>query len=66
MRTRSRLLALIVLAAGMVAPQAPASAGTPDTFGSHVRDCAQTTGFSAEHNPGMHHGAAGWDGLPCQ
>ena len=37
----------------------------PDNFGQHVSTCAQTMGFDADHNPGMHHGASGWDGLPC-
>ncbi len=41
----------------------PAGAGT---FGQHVRVCAQQVGFNGDHNPGMHHGAAGWDGMPCQ
>jgi len=66
MRTRNRLLALTVLAATLALPAVPALAGTPDTFGNHVRDCVQTMGFSGSHNPGMHQGAAGWDGQPCQ
>lgn len=41
---------------------APASAGS---FGQHVRTCAQDMGFSGTHNPGMHRGAAGWDGAAC-
>jgi len=40
-------------------------ASTPATaageFGEHVSTCAQTTGFSAEHHPGMHQGFHGWD-----
>lgn len=45
----------------------PASATVPaaSQFGQHVVDCAQTMGFSAEHNPGMHQGAAGWNDMPC-
>jgi hypothetical protein len=34
-------------------------------FGQHVSECAQTMGFDAAHNPGMHEGRSGWDGLPC-
>ena len=39
-------------------PAAPATAGN---FGQHVRTCAQTHGFSADDNPGMHKGITGWD-----
>ena len=68
MRTRNRLLALTAITAALAfaAPVAPALADTP-TYGQHVRDCAQTMGgFTGEHNPGMHHGASGWDGSACQ
>ena len=34
-------------------------------FGQHVSHCAQTMGFNGQHNPGMHQGYAGWDGMPC-
>ncbi len=55
------------LAAGLVLVWAPsASAAAAPGFGQHVRDCAQTMGFSGTHNPGMHQGASGWDGLPCE
>lgn len=51
-----------VLVAGMVitalGTAAPASAD--DQFGQHVRGCAQTMGFNATMNPGMHQGYAGW------
>jgi hypothetical protein len=43
---------------------AAAFASGPD-YGQHVRTCAQTMGFTGEHNPGMHHGYAGWDGMTC-
>jgi len=46
-------------------PAAPALATPSSNFGSHVRDCVKTMGFSGSHNPGMHRGAAGWDGEPC-
>ncbi len=45
-----------VLAFGVTAP-----AGADDQFGQHVQECAQTMGFDGEHNPGMHHGADGWN-----
>ena len=42
-----------------------AGTGTPATaagdFGDHVSTCAQTIGFNADHNPGMHQGRSGWD-----
>ena len=67
MSIRSRLVASTALAAGLLAFTAvPALAAAPN-FGSHVRVCAQEMGFGGTHNPGvMHHGAAGWDGRPCQ
>jgi hypothetical protein len=55
--------ALIVL--GTVTPS-PALAAEPPSgrsFGQHVSSCAQTTGFDSEHNPGMHSGFAGWNGM---
>ena len=66
---RMRLVSLVVLPAALLttmtgaanAEQAPAA----PNFGQHVSSCAQTMGFSASHNPGMHHGFAGWDGMPC-
>jgi hypothetical protein len=66
MRIRNRFIVSAALAASLLALSAgPAIAGTPN-FGSHVRVCAQTMGFSGTHNPGMHRGAAGWVGEPCQ
>jgi hypothetical protein len=38
---------------------------TGQDFGQHVAECAQTAGMDGAHNPGMHRGFAGWDGLPC-
>lgn len=52
-----------LLAAPAVAQAQPAQAG-PD-FGQHVSHCAQTMGVNGHHNPGMHHGLSGWDGMPC-
>lgn len=66
MRIRNLLIIATALVAGLlVAPTAPAFAGAPSTFGSHVRACKQTMSFSGTHNPGMHSGAAGWDGHSC-
>lgn len=67
MRIRIRLIATTAIAAGLLAfTTGPALSADPN-FGSHVRVCAQTMGFSGTHNPGvMHYGAAGWDGRPCQ
>ena len=60
-----RILVVTALAVGAVAlPAAGASAATPrSAFGSHVVQCAQTMGFNGAHNPGMHQGASGWDGM---
>jgi hypothetical protein len=69
MRTRDRLLTITLIAAALAfaAPATTAFADTPPTYGQHVRDCAQTMGgFTGAHNPGMHRGASGWDGSPCQ
>lgn len=63
MRISNQLLALPALVIGLMV--LPAGQARADTFGQHVRNCAQTMGFSGAHNPGMHHGAAGWDGEPC-
>ena len=60
----------LIRAAGVVAataalalasPAVAAAAGSGADFGQHVRDCAKSMGFDGNHNPGMHHGYAGWD-----
>lgn len=51
--------------AATIATAASATVPAASQFGQHVVDCAQTMGFSAEHNPGMHQGAAGWNDTPC-
>ena len=61
---RASMVAVTVTALTLLTA-APGSASETDNFGQHVRTCAQTMGFSGDHNPGMHHGAAGWDGAPC-
>jgi hypothetical protein len=66
--TTTRLLALLSLPAAVLLMAGPAAAATPadaGNFGTHVSTCAQTMGFSGAHNPGMHRGVAGWDGMPC-
>jgi hypothetical protein len=63
-----RIAATVVVASTLVvaAPTAAlADVPTGAEYGQHVRDCAQTMGFTGEHNPGMHHGYAGWDGMTC-
>jgi len=37
----------------------------PGNFGQHASTCVQTMGFSADMNPGMHHGASGSHGMNC-
>jgi len=65
MRRVARTVVVVTVTAGVLAPATVALAGSGPAFGQHVVDCAQTVGFSATHNPGMHHGAAGWDGMTC-
>ena len=48
--------AVLTITVGAWTPVSAAS-----DFGDHVSTCAQTIGFSAEHNPGMHQGRHGWD-----
>ena len=65
-----RLFAVVVPAAATLLLVAPVSADavslpTGRDFGRHVSDCAQTMGFNGTHNPGMHRGFSGWDGMPC-
>ena len=65
MRTASRIVAVTVVLGAFTLPAVPALADAPSTFGQHVQVCAQTDGFTGAHNPGMHQGAAGWDGQTC-
>ncbi len=57
---------LIALALGVVlalAAATPAFAATGAEFGAHHASHAiEMTGFSADMNPGMHQGFAGWTG----
>ena len=70
MRTVSRILALSATSVALALPAAPALASAPSTsgtFGQHVATCAhESGGFTGTHNPGMHQGAAGWDGQTCE
>jgi len=66
MRVREALLSTALVTVFVLAGTAPAFAVNPSTFGTHVRDCAQTMGFGGSHNPSVHHGPAGWDGARCQ
>jgi hypothetical protein len=48
--------AALALASGAATPAAAAG-----DFGDHFSSCAQSVGFNADHNPGMHQGLHGWD-----
>lgn len=63
---KTNLLA-VAFAIGLLIALPSAAQADPATgnFGQHVSTCAQTMGFSGHHNPGMHRGASGWDGMPC-
>ena len=66
MHVRRLLVTTALSVATFVLVPATAEAATGfSAFGQHVRPCAQTMGFSGMHNPGMHHGAAGSDGMAC-
>jgi hypothetical protein len=60
---RSAVLVLAVLVGVVVLPAAVSADAAPagSDFGDHVVMCVQTMGFNGQHNPGMHHGFAGWD-----
>lgn len=56
------MLGTALAAVAALAPAGWAGGGaTGRNFGQHVVVCAQTVGFSGQHNPGMYHGFAGWD-----
>jgi len=66
--TRRIALASMLVGAALLAAApsaAQAEVATDGGFGQHVRMCAQTVGFTGTHNPGMHQGNAGWDGMTC-
>ena len=64
--TKTNLVALPFVIGLLIAlPSAAQAAPGSGNFGQHVSTCAQTMGLNGDHNPGMHHGASGWDGMPC-
>ena len=69
MKRIKRLCMAILVAATAVAllpVTASAATATGPDFGQHVANCAELMGgFSGSHNPGVHHGFAGWDGSTC-
>ena len=65
MRIAKVALLVLTAAATTMLGAAPSTAATGQEFGQHVSSCAQDMGFSGVHNPGMHQGVSGWDGLPC-
>jgi hypothetical protein len=68
MNRRTRIIVIAATFTTVLALPAAAQAADPaaNDYGQHVRHCAQTMGFSGDHNPGMHHGNAGWTGMTCQ
>lgn len=68
MRTVGRTIALATATLMLSIPAVTAAAAAPDNdgeFGRHVAACAQGSGHDGTDNPGMHHGASGWDGEAC-
>ena len=63
-KTFAGSIAVVALLVAGLASAKPASGA--ENFGNHVSRCARDVGFDAAHNPGMHRGAAGWDGSACQ
>ena len=65
MKITKVVLLVLVAATTTVLGAAPSVAATGPDFGQHVSSCVHDMGFSGVHNPGMHQGVSGWDGLPC-
>ena len=65
-RTFRLVAAAIALLAALVAASPVAAAtGGGSAYGACVAHHATTeSGFSGDHNPGMHQGFAGWAGCP--
>lgn len=59
--SRAAGIVAVTAALALLFPAAATAAGSGAGFGHHVRDCTQSMGFERGHNPGMHHGFAGWD-----
>jgi hypothetical protein len=71
MRLTTRWAVITGIVAVVTGAAAPTVANADDApsgrqFGQHVMTCAQTMGFDGEHNPGMHRGLAGWNGMACE
>jgi hypothetical protein len=68
--TLSRRIAVTLTFTAALVLAAPTAAlanePTEAEYGQHARHCAQTMGFTGEHNPGVHHGFTGWDGMSCE
>ena len=64
----TRVIRLAVVTAALLAlllGAGPAVAATGADYGACVAHHATTErGFTADHNPGMHQGYAGWPGCP--
>ena len=60
-------IALALAVAGLSVAGSSTAQASPgeQQFGHHVANCARVMGFDGDHNPGMHHGTSGWDGMPC-
>ncbi len=64
----TRLLVAAAMVATVILGTAAGASASDDSgraYGQHVATCAQTVGFDADHNPGMHQGFAGWPGDSC-
>jgi hypothetical protein len=62
-------VAALAGAVGLVPGTALAASSSDTTgreYGQHVASCAhEMGGFDGAHNPGMHHGFAGWTEQSC-
>ena len=62
---RKLLAAAAIVVAVVSIPGVAGASEAHAEFGHHVVTCVHEHGFDGAHNPGMHHGAAGWDGSTC-
>lgn len=60
-------IAVAIAVGGLSVTGSVAAQASPgiQNFGHHVSYCARNMGFDGTMNPGMHQGAAGWDGSAC-
>ena len=56
-----KILSVSLIAGLSLTLPSSASVAAGSEFGHHVQSCARSMGFDGTHNPGMHHGFAGWD-----